>query len=184
MKAIQINQQQVKAYKNGATMFIIPITDKNISIQLDKGEFIQSAYSFECDWCKGKDANCTDCYGLGRRWDIDCESKKEFVAKYSPLQIDDEFFLEYTEYAEPFNFCNGNKIDFKLLDVCLDVEVKRIQNITLDECEKVCGYKDYRSCYNLLNVNYKGVYIACDNPYVFLITVKGKKKKRSLFTKR
>lgn len=91
---IELPKQTIDTLLNGASMIIVPIEDKNISIQLDEGEFIQSAYNFECDWCKGNDANCTDCYGLGRRWDIDCESKKEFVDKYYPLQKGDEFFIQ------------------------------------------------------------------------------------------
>ena len=90
---IQSTKQTIDALLNGASMFIVPIYDKNISIQSDESEFLHSAYNFECDWCKGKDTNCTDCHGFGRRWDIDCESKQEFISNYSKLQIGDEFFI-------------------------------------------------------------------------------------------
>ena len=53
------------------------------------------------------------------------------------------------------------------------VQLKRVQDLTLDECKKICTHKDYKACYNLLNEDYKnGSDIALDNPFVFLYSIK------------
>lgn len=98
-KGIELTQSQIKAKVAGATMFLFPIDINKISINLNEenGLYFNSAYKFECSYCKGKDSQCTDCYGKGYIWDLDCESKEEFIAKYSPIQKGDKdiFVQEY-----------------------------------------------------------------------------------------
>ena len=97
MPSIILTPIQIKAKEAGATMFLFTIDNENISIDSRNPDVFLSAYKFECSYCKGKDSQCTDCYGKGYRWDLDCESKEEFIAKYSPIQKGDKdiFVQEY-----------------------------------------------------------------------------------------
>lgn len=54
--------------------------------------------------------------------------------------------------------------------------IKKVQDISLEECKRICGYSDYKACYNMLNENYKKSWIEIDNPYVFLISSQNKSK--------
>lgn len=100
MPSIILTQSQIKAKVAGATMFLFPININKISINLNEenGLYFNSAYKFECSYCKGKDSQCTDCYGKGYIWDLDCESKEEFIAKYSPIQKGDKDIFVQEEF--------------------------------------------------------------------------------------
>lgn len=99
MKSIELTQSQIKALQSGATMFLFTIDNENISIDSRNPDVFLSAYKFECSYCKGKDSQCTDCYGKGYIWDLDCESKEEFIAKYSPIQKNDKDIFVQEEFT-------------------------------------------------------------------------------------
>ena len=100
-KGIELTPAQIKALQSGATMFLLPIDINKISINLNEenGLYFNSAYKFECSYCKGKDSQCTDCYGKGYIWDLDCESKEEFIAKYSPIKKGDKDIFVQEEFT-------------------------------------------------------------------------------------
>ena len=109
MKSIELTQSQIKALQSGATMFLLPIDINKISINLNEenGLYFNSAYKFECNYCKGKDSQCTDCYGKGYIWDLDCESKEEFIAKYSPINKGDkDIFVKEEFQLNGYDFWN------------------------------------------------------------------------------
>ncbi len=182
MKAIQFTKEQIEARENGASKFIVPI-DETI-----KEGYIFQGYSSRAD--EIIKANF---------WN---ESIRDIQFIELPLQKGDEFFIqeEFWELSNKGynkNFVKDKKIIYKSdksekskrtlwldasqmqehqsrhKDTCLGIEVKRVQDLTLEECEKVCNYKDYRACYNLLQADWDGVHIEIDNPYIFLITYKG-----------
>ena len=118
MKSIELTQSQIKAKQAGATMFLFTIDNENISIDSRNPDVFLSAYKFECSYCKGKDSQCTDCYGKGYRWDLDCESKEEFIAKYSPIQKGDkDIFVqeEFWQYENDILYKSNSDTDEEML---------------------------------------------------------------------
>ena len=170
-KPIELTQSQIKALQSGATMFLLPIDINKISINLNEenGLYFNSAYKFECSYCKGKDSQCTDCYGKGYIWDLDCESKEEFIAKYSPIKKGDKdiFIQEYAyqtdigkmyynvrseagSYYIPKE--NGTLIVASQMtkeqsrysfSECIDVKVVRVQDITIKDISKLMWEEDW-----------------------------------------
>ena len=168
-KPIELTQSQIKALQSGATMFLFTIDNENISIDLRNHDVFLSAYKFECSYCKGKDSQCTDCYGKGYIWDLDCESKEEFIAKYSPIQKGDKdiFIQEYAyqtdigkmyynvrseagSYYIPKE--NGTLIVASQMtkeqsrysfSECIAVRVIRIQDITIKDISKLMWEEDW-----------------------------------------
>ena len=153
MKSIELTQSQIKALQSGATMFLLPIDINKISINLNEenGLYFNSAYKFECSYCKGKDSQCTDCYGKGYIWDLDCESKEEFIAKYSPINkgdkdifVKEEFQLNGYDFWNVIykNTCLNIPTPFKWIPAsqmtkeqsrysfseCIDVKVVKVQD--------------------------------------------------------
>lgn len=209
MVGIQLNQEQIEAYRNGATMFVVPIDRKDISIS-SKEEDFQSSRKFLCEYCGGRTPACGECYGEGWNWDLDCESEEEFISKYSPLQKGDEFFIQ-----EDWNYCSiysGHYIykasfsknyhskklvdrmkwqdasqmqehQSRFKDVCLDVEIKRVQDLEFESIldlgfpyEKVDedGLIVYEWIADWFDSQYEEKQIEYeDNPYVFAIRVQG-----------
>ena len=118
MKSIELTQSQIKALQSGATMFLFTIDNENISIDSRNPDVFLSAYKFECSYCKGKDSQCTDCYGKGYIWDLDCESKEEFIAKYSPIQKGDkDIFVqeEFWQYENDILYKSNSDSDEEML---------------------------------------------------------------------
>lgn len=118
MKSIELTQSQIKAKEAGATMFLFTIDNENISIDSRNPDVFLSAYKFECSYCKGKDSQCTDCYGKGYRWDLDCESKEEFIAKYSPIQKGDKGIFvqeEFWQYENDILYKSNSDSDEEML---------------------------------------------------------------------
>lgn len=118
MKSIELTQSQIKALQSGATMFLFTIDNENISIDSRNPDVFLSAYKFECSYCKGKDSQCTDCYGKGYSWDLDCESKEEFIAKYSPIQKGDkDIFVqeEFWQYENDILYKSNSDSDEEML---------------------------------------------------------------------
>ena len=168
-KPIELTQSQIKAKEAGATMFLFTIDNENISIDSRNPDVFLSAYKFECSYCKGKDSQCTDCYGKGYRWDLDCESKEEFILKYSPIKKGDKdiFIQEYAyqtdigkmyynvrseagSYYIPKK--NGTLIVASQMtkeqsrysfSECIDVRVIRIQDITIKDISKLMWEEDW-----------------------------------------
>ncbi len=161
MKSIELTQSQIKALQPGATMFLFTIDNENISIDSRNPDVFLSAYKFECSYCKGKDSQCTDCYGKGYKWDLDCESKEEFIAKYSPIQkgdkdifVQEEFQLNGYDFWNVIykNTCLNIPTPFKWIPAsqmtkeqsrysfseCIDVKVVRVKNITYEDKLKIC----------------------------------------------
>lgn len=90
----------------------------------------------------------------------------EVIRKYSPLQKEDSFHLGKSgkEYGSNFK---GRVIDISL---------KKVIDLTLEECKSICGVADYKYCYNILNERYIPIFpssldIALDNPYLFVYTI-------------
>ncbi len=173
-KGIELSKESYNALLNGASKFIIPITDENICIsQTGSPNYIfWTAYNFECNNCKGKDPQCTDCYGKGKVQDLDCESEEEFIKKYSSLQVEDEF--EQSRFKGEIT----------------RVEVKKIQDLGFVDYH-MFGMKWGPGCawFNTDTVFTDGEYEYYDlecfkdwlekqnvdynqNPYVFLYTIK------------
>ena len=118
MKSIELTPIQIKAKEAGATMFLFTIDNENISIDSRNPDVFLSAYKFECSYCKGKDSKCTDCYGKGYRWDLDCESEEEFIAKYSPIQKGDkDIFVqeEFWQYENDILYKSNSDSDEEML---------------------------------------------------------------------
>ena len=118
MPSIILTPIQIKAKEAGATMFLFTIDNENISIDSRNPDVFLSAYKFECSYCKGKDSQCTDCYGKGYRWDLDCESKEEFIAKYSPIQKGDkDIFVqeEFWQYENDILYKSNSDSDEEML---------------------------------------------------------------------
>ena len=168
-KGIELTQTQIKAYEDVATMFMFPIDTNKISINLNEENelYFNSAYKFECSYCKGKDSQCTDCYGKGYIWDLDCESKEEFIAKYSPIQKGDKdifvqenfatdpIIKEHILYESNFDgesfeyFCEHigsiSKIASKMtkeqsrysFNECIDAKAIRVQEINIKDIPKI-----------------------------------------------
>lgn len=198
-KGIELTPIQIKAKEAGATMFLFPIDINKISINLNEenGLYFNSAYKFECSYCKGKDSQCTDCYGKGYRWDLDCESKEEFIAKYSPIQkcdkdifVQEEFQLNGYDFWNVIykNTCLNIPTLFKWIPAyqmtkeqsrysfneCIDVRVIRIQDITIKDISKLMWEEDWivgaiEYLYNqqMKEQNIDRTYE--DNDYVFLV---------------
>lgn len=169
MKSIILTPIQIKAKEAGATMFLFTIDNENISIDSINPDVFLLAYKFECSYCKGKYSQCTDCYGEGYRWDLDCESKEEFIAKYSPIKKGDKdiFIQEYAyqtdigkmyynvrsevgSYYIPKE--NGTLIVASQMtkeqsrysfSECIDVKVVRVQDITIKDISKLMWEEDW-----------------------------------------
>ena len=166
MKSIELTQSQIKAKEAGATMFLFTIDNENISIDSRNPDVFLSAYKFECSYCKGKDSQCTDCYGKGYIWDLDCESKEEFIAKYSTIQkgdkdifVQEEFWqyendILYKSNSDEEMLLNGDyepTSSFKWIPAsqmtkeqsrysfneCIDVRVVRAQEINIKDIPKI-----------------------------------------------
>ena len=99
MKPLNLPKESKEALLNGASMFLIPceatlkqlfncLIDfifstlgedydiKKISpYQIGDEVYFETAKEFICDYCKGKNSNCTDCYGTGRVFDVDKQYK-------------------------------------------------------------------------------------------------------------
>ncbi len=152
MKPIQLNEEQIKVLLNGASMLVMPIDNNRISIMIDnEHDTLSSAYKFQCNYCKGKDPKCTDCYGNGYIWDIDCESKEEFILKYSPLQTGEKYFVQE---------------DFIVKFKCIDVEIKRVQDIQVNDILSIqTEMWTFNKWLEKQGINYK------ENPYIFLAKV-------------
>jgi len=155
---------------------IIPINNQEINIH-DRDTNWHSAKCFECPWCKGKDPYCPDCYGTGKIWDIDCESKDEFISKYSLMQQGDKFYIgeKFNDGATDTSIISANQImpdQSRFHGECLSVDIIRVgdlQAIQLgckDSNKGRAKYKKIISQYNKLhNTN---ITTSMEN-YVFLI---------------
>lgn len=164
MVGIEFNQQQIEAYKNGATMFSFPI-EEDIFVH-------DTTVTFD---------NKTQCWFVSN-----------YIKEFSSLQKDDEFFIQ-----EDFCYIKGitttpiykaeiqdeKDIRFedasqmqehqsRFKDVCLNVEIKRVQDLDLLDVIGLGISKDWPTFSTIewiekyYNIKYK------DNPYVFLYTVK------------
>ena len=159
MVGIQFNQQQIKAYQEGATMFIFPIQE-DIFIHDGTVTFDNKAH---------------------------CWSKSDYIKAFSPLLFGGKFFIQEDFQMIVDGVCSvevsADKMkaeDARFKDVCLNVAIKRLQDITIPEWEKIQEYKmnqnishkkavffeNIREWTSEQNINYK------DNPYIFLYTVK------------
>lgn len=180
MKAIEFNLQQIEAYENGATMFIIPIPDGTITISKESDSYNMIVEN----------------YGDTRIENVGLFSTVElalsyFKGKYAPLKKGDEFFIQedFSVYdfprvsSEPLvgyyemwnnNLYVGDKTEIKdasqmqehqprYKDVCLNVEVKRFGEVLVSDITNCKMEKELIT--NTLP--YK------DSDYVFLITMKG-----------
>lgn len=163
MKSIEFNQHQIEAYKNGATMFIVPI---DFSDRVKMSEQI----------------------GMDMLYPDYIEKYKEV---HAPLQKGDEFFIQEDVYTflefgggediTPASEMKAHQARFK--DVVLSAKVIQLHNIPVQqkgECmmstEDASEYH-YEDSYglgiefmewcNAQNIKYE------DNPYVFLYTIKG-----------
>ena len=164
MKNIQLPQITLDRLLNlevGESGYIImPIDTKGISFN-NQDENFTIVKAFDCVWCKGKDPNCTDCYGTGKIWDIDCESKDEFVNKYSPLQQGDEFYVGENKYKSAptsgvtsLNIQNMNTLQIdiqadqmqpqqsRFCGTCLSVEVVKANKLWLNGASRITGIQD------------------------------------------
>ena len=177
-------------------MFIFPIDNENISIDSRNPDVFLSAYKFECSYCKGKDSQCTDCYGKWYILDLDCESKEEFIAKYSPIQKGDkDIFVQedfrFNEYGD-YEYKTGlnTKVTSHLninqwkpaskmtkeqsrysFNEWIDVIVVRVKDITYEQISDIqidCSIT-FEDFYNqqLKEQNINRTYE--DNDYVFLV---------------
>lgn len=86
----------------------------------------------------------------------------EVIRKYSPLQKDDIFSLRK----------DRKHFEGKITNIRL----KRVLDLTIEECVYICGVSDYKYCYNTLNKRYRTIFplsldIALDNPYLFMYTI-------------
>ena len=187
MKQITPNSQTLEAItKHGATSMLWVIDEKH-SIKKDDG--FLSAREFVCDTCKGKGDMCTDCYGTGKSYDLDCESEEEFIKKYSPLQVGDEF--EIVEEIDcngdctmglPCLYCGssgqgiGKGIVTHFKGKTLSVEVKRVQDLTIADIYnlKVVCFQDYVNDAIEWFESIIGLGAYEKNPYVGLINFKEK----------
>lgn len=184
MKPIQLNYDLPK----GATAFIKLVNNDKISIQADEDTF-HSAYKFTCDWCKGNDPTCTDCYGTGFIWDLDCESKEEFIKKYSLLQAGDKFFIQEEFNPNMFphmEYLPASQMTYeqsRTKGTVISVECKRVKDLTSEEICKVCNwaYNEYtktESWHKIYHTDFKSfcklqkVLDYERNDYVFIYTFK------------
>lgn len=151
MVGIQFNQQQMKAYQEGATMFIFPIQE-DIFIHDGTVTFDNKAH---------------------------CWSKSDYIKAFSPLLIGDKFFIQEDFQMIVDGVCSievsADKMkaeDARFKDVCLNVEIKRVQDLDLLDVIGLGISKDWSTFSTIewiekyYNIKYK------DNPYVFLYTVK------------
>lgn len=194
-KSIELTQSQIKALQSGATMFLFTIDNENISIDSRNPDVFLSAYKFECIYCKSKYSQCIECYGKGYIWDLDCKSKEEFIAKYSPLQKGDKDIFVQEDFR--FNECGdyeyktglNTKVTSHLninqwqpaskmtkeqsrysFNECIDIKIVRVKEINIKDIPKIQTkmwmFKDW---YNqqLKKQNINRTYE--DNDYVFLV---------------
>lgn len=172
MIPIELNKYQINSLNDDSTMLWFPIYEDiyqhENTITFDKGtqcwfsslyiesysplqigqEYIaQTAKEFECAWCKGKDPQCTDCYGTGKVWDIDIEI--EFIP--TDIQVKRVQDLEAVEIK--------------------DLGVKPIMDYN-DRCpETGMPCSDYYSAYKLwYNKQYPEQPYET-NPYGFLVAI-------------
>ena len=178
VKKIELNVATVKAIKNGATMFVLPVENE------------KELWNKRMDWCRSNYLPCAK----AEIWDKSLivgsylQSRDEFYIQEDFFEHDDGSISAISEYYSPEEFCEScerldstlyaaNSMSLKqasIIDTVYSVVVKHVQDITLEECEKICGYRDYRACYNLLNEGYEGgLDIASDNPKVFLYLIDG-----------
>lgn len=191
MKGIEFNKHQLEAYKNGATMFLVPILREDI------------IYSRMCNYeDKGNTALITEKqmqkflskeepFTKEESEKIAKEGSENLVKYAASLQKGDEFFIQYDREREvsrgyssfgielkskvkyPANQMTEKESEFK--DVVLDVEVKRVRDITHDEIYNIYpdahtdGYQNFMHGFN--DKFCEGKYT--NNPYVLLYTIKG-----------
>ena len=153
MKSIELTPSQIKALQSSATMFLFPIDINKISINLNEenGLYFNSAYKFECSYCKGKDSQCTDCYGKGYIWDLDCESKEEFIAKYSPINKGDkDIFVKEEFQLNGYDFWN---VIYK--NTCLNIPTP-FKWITASQMTKEQSRYSFKECIAVRIVKVQG----------------------------
>lgn len=191
MKSIVFNKQQLEAYKNGATMFLVPVDKEIYSIQ---GNFIE----FQ---------------GVDGASDVD--SVEEFINHASDIQKNENFFIQ-EEFTLDEILLGGEEIlykndflprDFKssaigyglttdkmkerilkrcswqeasqmqehqarFKDIVLDAEVKRVQDICNSTAVKIHNI-NIRPKYHLEYWLKKQGIDYDENPYIFLYTIRG-----------
>lgn len=106
-KGIELTQSQIKAYENGATMFLIPITLKELKYEHNRWW-----------WKDTPDTEGADCFQC---WD------DEFIPKFSPVQkgdkdifIKEEFKIGYWNsktYQMAFDYRIGKNTELKYQNV-------------------------------------------------------------------
>jgi hypothetical protein len=134
MKGIELTQSQIKAYENGATMFLFPITtgteylkrwDNNTTIS---NKMIQ-------DFIR-------DCSPI-KKGDKDIFVKEDFrINGY----IDIEYFADYSE-KEKSAYNHQRKLASQMtkkqsryfFSECIDVRVVRVQKVSFGECTCLLG---------------------------------------------
>lgn len=164
MKGIVFNEQQLEARNSGSKMFLVPITHLNALAALQ--EYEDGEYRSE-----------------------EKEFFEEIIRFYAPIQKGDEFFIKkscndcnylHGEYCEAIqddaDTEEGCELHTNILiDVVLDVEVKRVQDLNLLEARLITantcfGLSDnnwFNNQYEKQGINYD------ENPYVFLYTIRG-----------
>jgi len=203
MKAIRFNKQQLEAYKNGATMFIVPIVHPCEYYSSRDQQAIRIEPEND-SWYKEKNY-CIREEGGGWQ-DFTKEDFLDYVK--APLMIGDEFFIQEEfkyigckaknspmsnfsriAYYDHANYNNlglatgkANIMDASQMtqeksrykDVCLNIEVKVIDNIETKEF-KALGYVDVqKKPYSTLNrFNKDHGFTFQDNKYVILYTIEG-----------
>ena len=97
MKSLNIPKESQDALLNGASMFIIPLSSGQQNFEeylidpidiiskykIGDEVYFETAKEFICDYCKGKNSNCTDCYGTGKVLDVD----KQFKATIKDVKV-------------------------------------------------------------------------------------------------
>ena len=167
-----MTKETKEALLNGASIFIEPfnkdITEKyngnpyyiNYLVedfskyQINDEIYFETAKEFICDWCKGKDPSCTDCYGTGKIWDIDKEYKATIKSiKVVKVQdIDDDRTMDN---INPDNWQYPSSANYLYDDYTNNI-IEEIAN------KRFTTFIDW---YNKQYSNYE------DNPYVFLYEV-------------
>lgn len=204
MKGIEFNKQQLEAYKNGATMFLVPITEildnglsyVNIEIRQPSKPYIYAEHE---DSVRKKTLK---------------QPLNKFIEQEAPLQKGDEFFIqeEFIQGFEDFEeqkedeFKTWYKVDNDLhewiefeeegvisppwieasqmqehqarfKDVVLDVEAKRVQDIFGNEKAIIMGKEDELGYIEDKWLDWlKEQDINQEGTYVFIYTVKGIEK--------
>lgn len=183
---IELPKQTIDAILNGASMFIVPI---DFSLRPKHREY--NHFCIKCDSYRahihlgdGK-YKCTYCrreyYSNWKMFEKGDGAFEDLVYQIpGTLKVDDEFFIQSTEYAEPFNLDNKNKSVFRRKVVIVDVEIKAMQDITFKEKEILTNCND-ESKVLCQDEHDEGViwlfgklYNYHQKQYVFLYTVKRK----------